>query len=101
MKMVTLSLRYPDETEQLAELSWADGCTRIVAAVDTLRPELERFINEGLSEWFGPPDDPQPRTTLSSDPRFLDRLSDYLRRQFNYIVELQQYESQARKRDTA
>lgn len=100
MNTVMLRLRYNEDAERLAELSWADGRTRIVAAVDTLRPELERLIDEGLSEWVGTPDDPQPRTTPSSDQRFLERLADYLRRQFNFIVELQLNAPQAKRRDT-
>lgn len=94
MKTITLRLTYRDDTDLLAELSWAAGRTRIATAVDTLRPELERFISEGLSEWVGPESDPQPRTTSSSDQRFLDRLATYLRRQFNFVIEIQQNEPQ-------
>ena len=100
MKTITLRLTYRDDTDRLAELSWAEGRTRVVTAVESLRPELERFIDEGLSEWIGPEADPQRRTTPSSDQRFLGRLADYLRRQFNFIGEIQQSEPQTKRRDT-
>jgi hypothetical protein len=54
MNTVILRLRHGDDTDRLAELAWTGGRTRIVAPVDTLRPELERLINEGLSEWVAP-----------------------------------------------
>lgn len=100
MRTIILRLTYPDDPEQLAELSWAGGRTRVVTAVESLRSELERFINEGLSEWIGPEIDPQRRTTPSSNHRFLERLADYLRRQFNIIGEIQQSELQAKRKDT-
>lgn len=100
MNKVIFRLRYDGDADCLAELSWTEGRTRIISAVDTLRPELQRFVDEGLSEWIGSPDDPEPRTTLSSDPIFLTRLASYLRRQFNFIVELQEDDSRLKKRDT-
>lgn len=100
MNRIIFRLRYSGDADYLAELSWTGGHTRIISAADTLRPELERFVDQGLSEWIGPPEDPEPRTTPSSDQLFLSRLASYLRRQFNFIVELQEDESQLKKRDT-
>lgn len=101
MNRIIFRLRYAGDADCLAELLWTGGRTRIISAVDTLRPELERFVDEGLSEWVGSPEDPEPRTTPSSAQLFLTRLASYLRRQFNFIVELQEDESQLKKRDTA
>ncbi|HWO21158.1 MAG TPA: hypothetical protein VNO30_20460 [Kofleriaceae bacterium] len=99
MRKITLTLLYQDGVTRVAELSWFANRTQIVFAKETLRSELEQLVGDGLSEWVGPEEDPAPRMTPSSDPRFLERLAAYLRRQFRFAIELQDSEL-AKKRDT-
>lgn len=88
MRKITLTLMFEDGS-RIAELSWIANRTQIVFAKETLSSELEQLVADGLSEWVGPEEDPIPRMTPSSDPRFLERLAAYLRRQFRFIIKLQ------------
>lgn len=93
MRKITLSLRSRDGLDQLAELIWSANHTEIVEAAEPLRSEvLALVIEDGLSEWVGLEQDPTPRTTPSSDPRFLERLAAYLHRQFRFVIELRDSE---------
>lgn len=89
MRRITLTLLFRDGITPVAELSWIPCRTQIVSARDTIRADLERLVEDGLSEWMGPYEDPTSRRTPSSDPLFLERLAEYLRRQFNFTLLLQ------------
>ena len=78
----TLRIFYTGEI--LAVLEWSINSTRIVTAVSSLQAEFQKFIAEGLSEWQGNDSDAKPVYTDSRDFYFLDRLANYLTRQFNY-----------------
>jgi len=99
MRRITLTLLFRDGTP-VAELVWFASSTRIVSAAETLRSDLERLVEDGLTEWVGPLEDPTPRATPSSDQRFLERLAAYLRRQFSFTVKLQD-SAPVRRRDTS
>jgi hypothetical protein len=99
MKIV-LRLRSRDGSDLLADLSWSEGHTQILAAAETLKPELEQLILEGLSEWTGADTDPHLRITASTESQFLERLGAFLRRQFGFLVEVQRDQSLAKRVDT-
>jgi hypothetical protein len=99
MRRITLRLSFAEDDERLADLVWSANGTSIVFALEGVRSELQQMVDDGLSEWVGPYEDPTPRMTPSSDPRFLERLAAYLRRQFNFRVELRDSEPEKR-RDT-
>ena len=88
MRTITLSLSF-DDGSRVADLSWSANRTQIEFAAESLRAELERLVEDGLSEWVGPEEAPIPRMTPSSDWRFLERLAAYLRRQFRFVIKLQ------------
>jgi len=93
MKTITLVLLFQDEDAPIAELVWSANRTRIISVVETMRSDLEALVEEGLDEWVGPYEDATPRMTPSSDPRFLERLAEYLCRQFKFRFELRYSES--------
>lgn len=95
---ITLSLTFEDRS-RVADLSWVANRTQIVFATESLRSELERLMEDGLSEWVGPEEDPIPRMTPSSDWRFLERLAAYLRRQFRFVIKLQD-DALVKRKDT-
>ena len=97
MKKITLTLMFQDGATRVAELSWCANRTQVVSATEMMRSELEQIVEAGLSEWVGPEENPTPRTTPSSDPRFLERLAAYLRRQFRFVIRLQENETLKRK----
>jgi hypothetical protein len=99
MRMIVLSLMFEDGS-RIAELSWIADRTQIVFAKESLRSELEQIVKDGLSEWVGPEEDPVPRMTPSSDPRFLERLAAYLRRQFRFDIKLRD-DAPVKRTDTA
>lgn len=87
MREITLSLAFEDGN-RVADLAWISSRVQILFATESLRSELDRLIEDGLSEWIGPEEDPTPRTTPSSDWRFLERLAAYLQRQFRFVINL-------------
>jgi hypothetical protein len=98
MRRITLVLLFQDDVKPVAELVWSANRSHVVSAVERMRSDLDQLVEEGLSEWIGPYEDAMPRMTPSSDPRFLERLAAYLRRQFNFAIRLQDSEP-AKRRD--
>jgi hypothetical protein len=74
--------------EQVLELVWEDEVTIIVSASAEIHDMVTRTIEEGLSEWVGKDPNTRCRTTPSTSSAFLLHLADYIRRQFDLIVEL-------------
>lgn len=45
---------------------------------DDLKPQVDRWITQGLVEWVGEVGSRKPRTTLVTDPLFEKHLAEYL-----------------------
>jgi hypothetical protein len=85
---ITLLVRQADPLELVAELVWEDGATLVTYAREDMLGELERIVEEGLSEWIGREPYTRCRTTPGTAGAFLVHLSDYIRRQRGLVVEL-------------
>jgi len=69
----------------IAIIDWCDDQTEMVFASPLMTVDVERWLEDGLSEWVKE-GDVFPRTTLSNDPNFLLRLKHYLERQFDFDI---------------
>jgi hypothetical protein len=78
---IILEIWARDRNDLIASFSWANGATTITFAKEDLSHELQKFIDQGLSEWIGPDDDAKPRVTLSGDAFFLPNLGAYIQKQ--------------------
>lgn len=68
-----------DGVDRLAVLEWEDGTLRILEASPGLRVAFERWVAHGLMDWVEAPY-ADSRITLVTDPAFLPRLREHLRR---------------------
>lgn len=72
----------------IAFLSWCEGNFNVIECIsEGLRGEFQKMFQYGLHEWVGDGRDAMPRSTLGSDPLFLPRVEDYLRRQTGFFFE--------------
>jgi len=79
----TLIIR-TDDRRIVADLHWRNGKLTVRFASKRMRPDVERWVVDGLHEWVGHGVEAEPRTTPSSDPLFLERVDAYVRRQFDF-----------------
>jgi hypothetical protein len=100
MRDINLTLKHSDDHSTITELRWSDGQVQVVSTLERVRGDIEKIIRDGLSEWIGDEGHLLPRTTLSSDPRFMERLAAFFNRQFDFIVELRDNNLQGRQKDT-
>ena len=70
----------------IAIIDWCDDQTEMVFASPLMTVDVERWLEDGLSEWVEEGNDVFSRTTLSNDPNFLPRLKHYLERQFDFDI---------------
>ena len=84
MADITLEIWAKDRNDLIASFEWSGdngGHTTITFAKEDLSHELQKFIDQGLSEWIGPADNAKPRVTLSGDAFFLPNLGAYIQKQ--------------------
>ena len=84
MANITLEIWAKDRSDLIASFEWSvdnGGHTTITFAKEDLSHELQKFIDQGLSEWIGPADNAKPRVTLSGDAFFLPNLGAYIQKQ--------------------
>jgi hypothetical protein len=84
MADITLEIWARDREDLIASFEWSQesgGHTTITFAKEDLSHELQKFIDQGLSEWIGPADSAKPRVTLSGDAFFLPNLGAYIQKQ--------------------
>ena len=72
----------------LLALTWKNDVTNIDSVDSEVEKSVNRWIKYGLDEWIGHGASVHPRSTLSSDPEFLPRLHEYLRKQFRFEYNL-------------
>lgn len=81
--MKTVRLRALQGSEEVAAFRRGpDGVVTLQgAASEAVRRDLQRWLDNGFTEFLGPVGNRQPRSTLPNDPDLLNRIADYLRRQ--------------------
>ncbi len=88
--MQRLRIIDPESGEVVATLRRTESGVSVEAVNDALRSELTSEVVVGFVEWVEEEgvDGPRQRVTEMSDPEFLPRLGEDLRRQFNFRIEL-------------
>jgi hypothetical protein len=89
VKIFELRSRVPGNPLRL-RLVQQNGDTDIDYADDIIRPDAEKWIQFGLSEWINQGIHATPRSTYPQHSKFLPRLKDYLDRQFNFIITVEE-----------
>ena len=84
---MTLTITTEDHVDRLAVCDWtAEGGLVVVEVGEDLAPFFSRVIADGLNEWVGRAADATHRTTLTTDPAFVERLTAYLWHSFRIRV---------------
>ena len=81
-KAIIMEVWAKDRDDLIATFRWSSengGATTITFAKEDFGTSLQKFIDNGLSEWIGPPEDQKPRVTFSKDAYFLPNLAAYIR----------------------
>lgn len=82
-------LQVRDEAgEPVMRAVWEAGEVRFDVDVPLMQQAIDRWKQLGLRAWVNVPDRPTWRVTRTTEPEFLPRLADYLRRQGGLRVEL-------------
>ena len=90
-KSIVLELWAKDRDDLIASFVWSSGNgggTTITFAKEDFGPELQKFIDQGLSEWVGPSNDQKPRVTFSKDAYFLPNLAAYIEQKSGLRIKL-------------
>lgn len=80
-KTIVMEIWAQDRDDLIASFRWYDGETTLTFAKEDFGSELQKLIDNGLSEWVGPAEDLKPRVTLSNDAFFLPHLGEYIQKQ--------------------
>jgi hypothetical protein len=92
MRTVSLRVRSRDAADLLGVMTWREGAVTVETDHLTFRKALQSWVDNGLSELVGEPPTQQPRETPATDPRFLERVAEYLQRTTGFITHLHERE---------
>ena len=88
-KAIVLEIWAQDREDLIASFRWSGGETKITFAKEDFGMELQKLIDNGLSEWVGAQEDPKPRVTFSKDAFFLPHLGAYIRKQSGFRIKME------------
>ena len=73
----------------LLKFEWCDGALTALFVAERVKASADRWLAEGLDEWVGPSTGAgAPRHTPKESGTFLQRLGEYLQRQFGFESDL-------------
>jgi len=89
-KKKTLTIYSTYEPEVVARITNdGQGNNTVLFSSDLLRPTIDRWLKYGIIEWVGVGVEAEQRHTPPSDPEFLTRLLEYIKKESNLDVRLQ------------
>ena len=91
--MKTLRVRSADTAQLILDLEWSGGLITVNHVVRGMEPAIQQWITDGVRDFVSVDGEVLPSHTRPEDPRFLEALESYVRRQSGWLTSIHQRDS--------